>query len=963
RIWDQRPRLSRDGVLLRVVNSRKRSGDSQPVTFQAVAFSGDGQTCAAADKRGHLYLLYLRLNRFSLVDRGDPPGPSAHGLCFTRRRHEEVLCAAGNVVRAFDVDTHRNTAVLQGHQREVRSVGASGCGGLVLTQSADLTVLWDVKDWTRRRSLNAQESPLHEVRFNPMGDMCGILFRDSRVALWRTANFSFERELVAPEGLLRPGAAREELGLKHFALSDRRLVAGGSGGLLIAWSLTAPDRAPLALESPGSIAQLQLASLGTDGGSAASQGASTVVFVLFDDGRLMVVQLKGLQVLLTLDLQAQLCTTVAFEVGLDSKQLVLARSDGVLEVRDLQRTVASQQRSLQQRIQIGAPAEILQPTLKRIRYSHRQQLAMDSAESAEAEDEDDKDIYDEHGPALASGTSPSAPSRPGRSQRSGAQPVQGSAPSARPGRSGNGNADFVDDSISGFEAWESPSSRPSFAVDHPGLAANFRESSPSDREADSPRVRRTRLAFEDGGYGDLDVEDVAGGGSSFARRLQGMLRQESRIGGGAFPDTQRARLWRRLLQLPYNQRAYQELEALGTHRCFGDLRTQYPAHTRGTLVRLESLLSAVAHWFSNWAEATFLPALAFPFLKVFGDEPVLCFEAVLSVLLNWGRCWIEELPGPPLAELLRLDDFLAATDPQLHSHLRLACEAPHQRGSLSDGGAVHLRVLWPLLQTLLTEVLKKNQWLQLWDHLMAHWLEPELLHAAVVAFLKCSRASLLALPQRSPREVDQWVRAPQQVDMPRLLETMYALRADAAAVAPSALSPDDLLGGLLGALGSEGLAASRVPLPKGRIYPRAPLGSGAGAPEGAEPAAAAKARAAVHLTSGREQLVELHGAVERLSKEEARFRQQQEELLRSEEERRKVALAEEERLLEERRHMDETLVEKRLNQVKQLYEGMEQQLNQQQRARAAEGQQMLDDLRRRHRQRAYELEARLKEEA
>lgn len=85
--------------------------------------------------------------------------------------------------------------------------------------------------------------------------------------------------------------------------------------------------------------------------------------------------------------------------------------------------------------------------------------------------------------------------------------------------------------------------------------------------------------------------------------------------------------------------------------------------------------------------------------------------------------------------------------------------------------------------------------------------------------------------------------------------------------------------------------------------------------------------------------------------------------MRSEAERRKIAEAEEDRLLEERRRMDEVLMQKRLHQVQSLYGGMEEQLKQQQQSRALEGQQLLDDLRRRHGQRAYELEARLKEEA
>eukprot|EP00933_Yihiella_yeosuensis_P036617 TRINITY_DN30384_c0_g1_i1.p1 TRINITY_DN30384_c0_g1~~TRINITY_DN30384_c0_g1_i1.p1 ORF type:complete len:687 (+),score=197.66 TRINITY_DN30384_c0_g1_i1:239-2062(+) len=189
-------------------------------------------------------------------------------------------------------------------------------------------------------------------------------------------------------------------------------------------------------------------------------------------------------------------------------------------------------------------------------------------------------------------------------------------------------------------------------------------------------------------------------------------------------------------------------------------------------------------------------------------------------------------------------------------------------------------------------------------------------------------------------------------------------------MAPSALSPDDLLGGILGGglcVGGSGVG-NPLPLPKGSRYPQVgmdSLGDASSWPgPGKEPlAAASKARAAAHLTSHREQLIELHSVAERLAQEEARFRQQQEELLTADDERRTVAQVEEERLLEERRQLDEELNQKRLQQVRQLYEGMEKQLVQQQKARAVDGQQVLDDLRRRHRQRAYDLEARLKDEA
>lgn len=934
RVWEQRPKISRDGVICRAVNGHKRPGEASPVAFQAAAFSGDGQTCAAADKRGHLYILYLSLNRFSLLSRGDGSGPPPGCLCFTNRRTEEVLAAAGATVKAFDLHTHRPTAILQGHKREVRSVSSSGSAGVVLTQSADLAILWDVKDWTRKRTLQAVTSPLQEAHFSPSGELCGLLFRDSRVALWRLSTMAFEQELVAPDGLLPVGAPREALGLKHFAISGRRLLAGGSCGLLM-WSLTRPERLPLAIDLPGAVARIQLGRIDLDRtGQVVEDAASEVAYILQDDGQVLVACLKSLEVVLHINLETW--AVLDFHANTDAKYLLLACSNGTLEVRDLPRSLAAGQRTLEQRIQLGVPTHMLKRVLKRRDYT------------AEEKAEELPKVTDEAawgGPEVSGQTRVSTAqvggrATTGRSHRSAGQPMQGQSSTARSSGLSSRPGPSRPPPVT-TQPQEPPPKEPQGA-EEPVWALAGAQQVPLPATPSSTSQGPAEQAIE------LEAEERMDSLTyrNFLRRISGMLRRR----GDALPDAQRPRLWRKVLQLPYNREAYAELEALGLHPAFSDLRARYPAHTKHTLGRLERLLSALAHWSPLWAEAPFLPALAFPFLKVFGDEPVLCFEAVLCVLLGWARRWADGLPGPPVPELLRLDDLLAGADPMLHHHLKKLCEEPEH-----PGGAVH-RILWPLLHTLMTEVFQKAQWLHLWDHLVANWLEPELLHAAVVASLMTHKAALLAIPPGpgASETLEDWLREPRQVHMPQLLEKMYALRADAAALAPQGLGPDPLLEGLAG------LGDAQLPLPQGR-YPKVfALPHMLPDPRSqVKPEAGAKDAESLH----RMHLLEIHSAVERLARDDARFRQQQEELLGAEEERRRLAAAEEERLLEERRRADERLLQRRLQQVRQLFEGMEQSLKQQQEARATEGQQLLEDLRRRHRQRSYELEARLKEEA
>jgi len=994
RIWDRRPKVTREGVIGRVLNTRKRSTDSLPVVFQAVAFSGDGQTCAAADKRGHLYLFYLQLNRFSLV-KDDGPGPAPDALCFTQRRHEEVVCAAKNLVKAYDADTHRNTAELRGHTREVHVVCASGLSGLVLTQSPDLSIVWDVKDWSKRRSLQARAAPMCGASFTPLGDLCGILFRDSRIALWRTTTFTFERELIAPQC-----ADERDLNLRHFAANARHIVAGGAGGMLIVWSL-ARKRMPVALEAPQPVVQLQLGTL-QGGGSAGSPGS--VIFVLQNDGQLFVAWLRSLQVLLTVDLQFR--AICAFEVSSHSKYLAVAVSDGCLELRDLSRAVEHEQRCLEQRIQLGAPQHLLRKTLVRVSHpwveaenvagnrrhgvesEHKPWIAHekadpddDAAASHSAQElTDDMRHFKRKSPGRHSvhlrkrAMSTDARSQPEEDH----PPRQRSNDSARVGFSSGGSAerrfrqqqhgrDLMQSARRRSDSSDPPSSSSSGpppvkgarddGLTRPTSSARRRKMDADERELRESRPPRS-ISPLGRGAPDPEMRTEQGADAELlsprkARKLRDQLRQR-----GVYPEADRPQIWRQLLQLPYNRHAYDSLVAAGIHPRFRNLHEHYPGHTRGSLQRLARLLSALAHWSRAWAEVPYLPALAFPFLKVFGQEPVIAFEMIVTVLLNWARSWLDELPGPPLKVLTRLDDLLVSVDPVLHGHLRLACEAP----GIARTSAVHLTVLWPLLQSLLTEVLPKAQWLQLWDHLITHWVEPELLLAAVVAFLRCARASLLELPPRAPIAVEEWLRRPQRVLMPALLENMYELQAEAMTALPTAAVDPILDTGVLGEAGLSRASGPQLPLPRGQ-YPSISVYPHLLAESPRTDVQQRRGRTTARLSSHRDQLVEVKTAVEQLTQEEERFREQQEELLKAEASRRRVAMEEEDRLFDEKREADERLMERRLAEVRKMYSGVERSLQQQQELRSLESKQLLDELKRKHRERSYEIEARMKEEA
>jgi len=62
---------------------------------------------------------------------------------------------------------------------------------------------------------------------------------------------------------------------------------------------------------------------------------------------------------------------------------------------------------------------------------------------------------------------------------------------------------------------------------------------------------------------------------------------------------------------------------------------------------LSRVLSAMAHWAAIFAETEYLPLVAFPFVKLFQNNPLLCFEVVATVIGRTGvtSFFLERTPG------------------------------------------------------------------------------------------------------------------------------------------------------------------------------------------------------------------------------------------------------------------------------------------------------------------------------
>ncbi|NXF02482.1 TBC31 protein, partial [Smithornis capensis] len=216
------------------------------------------------------------------------------------------------------------------------------------------------------------------------------------------------------------------------------------------------------------------------------------------------------------------------------------------------------------------------------------------------------------------------------------------------------------------------------------------------------------------------------------KRLQALLKRF-----GEYPAKYRMFVWRSLLQLPENHLAFNSLIDKGIHSAFVNIQKKYPIKSRKLLRVLQRTLSALAHWSSIFAETPYLPLLAFPFVKLFQNNQLICFEVVATVVVNFCQHWFEYFPNPPVNVLSMMENVLAHHDKELLQHL-------------IKNNVTSQVYAWPLLETLLSEVLTREEWLKVFDNIFSN--HPSYFLMIVVAYIICSRALLLQCNQAADFE-------------------------------------------------------------------------------------------------------------------------------------------------------------------------------------------------------------------
>lgn len=198
----------------------------------------------------------------------------------------------------------------------------------------------------------------------------------------------------------------------------------------------------------------------------------------------------------------------------------------------------------------------------------------------------------------------------------------------------------------------------------------------------------------------------------------------------------------------------------GVHPGYENLFDLYPVESRKIFVRLQNLCSQLAHWAPILADAPYLPSLVFPFVLLYGSDELAALETSMTIMMWWGFSWHATHPGPPVHLADALDSLLKLHESKLYYHLVELKVAP---GLLC----------WSMLSTLFTELLSRNNWFVLMDFLFAHFDNVGYVLLVPVALLKEVKSALLGCDVDT--QVHGYLRAQQEVDMPRLIRSLGEL--------------------------------------------------------------------------------------------------------------------------------------------------------------------------------------------
>jgi hypothetical protein len=231
---------------------------------------------------------------------------------------------------------------------------------------------------------------------------------------------------------------------------------------------------------------------------------------------------------------------------------------------------------------------------------------------------------------------------------------------------------------------------------------------------------------------------------------------------GEYPDRYRPLIWRFLLRLPENASAFSELVKRGIHASFEDLQDTYPIKSPKLFGRLQHTLSNLAHWAPILSQATYLPALVFPFTLIYTNDEMATLETVMTILMYWGYSWHATHPHPPSHLVDSINKLLKLHEVKVYQHLmKLDC----------NPGLIG----WTLISTLCTEICGRKVWLTLMDFLFTYFEDMRhiiLLPIAIIRELK----TILCLCETPEKVIHAYRNQQQNLRMDFVLKSIEEMK-------------------------------------------------------------------------------------------------------------------------------------------------------------------------------------------
>ncbi|KAE9349401.1 hypothetical protein PF008_g6919 [Phytophthora fragariae] len=721
-IWARRPLVSTKGLLSRVQNLPLSSHDKKPTRFRAVAFNASGELLAATDERGRVFVFFVTLNRYALVQHLGVPTVSC---CFSPARKTELLVTCEDeTVRCIDVQAQTLISTLRGHRFPARCASFQRSGQLALTASQDAVILWDTKDWSRYRVLNAGPG-VEEATFVRRGDLVAVCFQDDTIMMWELESLALRYRFSLPEREQSPG-------LQKIAVSEDEqvLVASGRAPFIYVWEFESQTIIRI-IELPPPIKQVT--------SHAFLPGHSTTISILGDDGSIFFLDVAAKNPQIKLEISNNGRAISAFDIEYHARYLAAATSDGFLLLYDM---------------------EIARETAARAQERRRKEGLMDLGGHARLRtrsglqgmpfSDDDIDPTAEPNPVEFNQADQSHPVP--------SKLIDSLFGAKLPKHAGRASQQTQQVTTTSGES-KPFRMRPASATRSRVRATTGSLSVPTKDmlNCESTTLRDKVRTRQRNPLGRPPAQLTAQEIEINRKRLVGSLKCS-----GMYPKKYRVLVWRFLLHLPKNEEAFRSLVAKGKHPVFVQLKDQYPLQDNRTFRRLHRILSAVVYWCPAFGEVSYLPAVVYPFVKIFRENDLAAFEASISVMLHWCGDFLISLPYPPVFAMSAIEKELARRDAQLYDHFtryQVTSEA----------------FAWSLLKTIFTEVLSEDEWMCLWDHLFTCSDTPQLLLVAVLAYLSYFRTALLASCDRF--SIEQFFHQQNAIDIQKFVQLMMNLRA------------------------------------------------------------------------------------------------------------------------------------------------------------------------------------------